>query len=223
MKINVLRNWLEDIPHQFLAKKNIEILIKAFSKQLGELYRVYEELNLITDIDTAEGRNLDYVGTILSLSRKDAAELAGFKEEIDHTMSDDLYRKYLRYKRLLNTNDCTYFDMMEGLSLLIGEDEKIYYLEDPNLPATVVLRVPFFSKGKASGLVRVPMVKPAGVRLLINGEIRDNIIYVGSVFLSGELVTIHPFIQGDIEIELKSYYASGHAVGYEITEIAVKE
>lgn len=213
---------MEDIPHQFLAKKNIEILINVFSKQLDELYRVYEELNLITDIDTAEGRNLDYVGTILSLSRKDAAELAGFKEDNEHTMSDDLYRKYLKYKRLLNTNDCTYYDMMEGLSLLVGDGE-IYYLEKPNLPATVILRAPFFSKGKSSGLARVPMVKPAGVRLLIEGEIRDNIIYIGSVFLSGELVTVYPFVQSNIEIELKSYYASGHAVGYEITEIAVKE
>ena len=111
--------WLRDLPQQFQSKHNIEVLIKAFSKQIQELDKVFHDLNTMTDIDDAVGQNLDYVGTIIPLTRKEAGELAGIGVT-DPVISDDRYRQFLRYQNLVNTNECTYYDLMEGLALQIG-------------------------------------------------------------------------------------------------------
>ena len=75
--MKVLDNWLNDIPYQFQNKKNIEVLIKAFSRQLSELEDVFISLNLNTDILSAKGKNLDMIGDIINLSRIEAAKYTG--------------------------------------------------------------------------------------------------------------------------------------------------
>lgn len=46
------------------------------------------------------------------------------------------------------------------------EDLRIYYREDPALPAVIILTMPFLTPGgKVVTLGEVPMVKPAGVRI----------------------------------------------------------
>lgn len=72
--MKIVDNWLNDLPQQFLEKKNIEALIRAFSKQLQELQQVFDDLENLTDLDTATGQNLDMVGTIIPLSRKEAGD-----------------------------------------------------------------------------------------------------------------------------------------------------
>ena len=145
MTTDILKDWLRDLPMQFLGKKNIEVLIKAFARQLQELDTVFDELNSKTDLDTAMGQNLDYVGTIIPLTRKEAGELAGLNVE-EPVMSDERYRQFLRYKLLVNTNECTYYDLMNGLALL-WDVSPIYYIEDPDLPATIILTMPFLKPG----------------------------------------------------------------------------
>ena len=68
--MKIVDNWLNDLPQQFLEKKNIEALIRAFSKQLQELQQVFDDLENLTDLDTATGQNLDMVGTIIPLRKK---------------------------------------------------------------------------------------------------------------------------------------------------------
>lgn len=68
--MKIVDSWLNDLPQQFLEKKNIEALIRAFSKQLQEIEDVFDNLKNLTDLDTAAGQNLDMVGTIIPLSRK---------------------------------------------------------------------------------------------------------------------------------------------------------
>lgn len=156
--------WLRDMPQQFQGKHNIEVLVKAFSKQMQELEKVFQDLNTMTDIDTATGQNLDYVGTIIPLTRKEAGELAGIGVT-DPVISDERYRQFLRYQNLVNTNECTYYDLMDGLALL-WDVSPIYYIEDPDMPATIILTMPFLKPGgEPVRLGEVPMVKPAGVRI----------------------------------------------------------
>ena len=113
----IIDEWMRDMPQQFLGKKNIEVLVAAFSRQLQEIRQVFDDMNTKVDLDTAVGQNLDYVGTIIPLSRKEAGELAGINDT-DPVISDERYRQFLRYKLLVNTNECTYYDLMEGLALL---------------------------------------------------------------------------------------------------------
>lgn len=162
--MQIVDSWLRDLPQQFQGKHNIEVLIKAFSKQMQELEKMFHDLNTMTDIDTATGKNLDYVGTIIPLTRKEAGELAGIRSP-DPVISDERYRQFLRYQNLVNTNECTYYDLMEGLSIL-WDVSPIYYIEDPDMPATIILTMPFLNPGgEPVCLGEVPMVKPAGVRI----------------------------------------------------------
>lgn len=162
--MGILDKWIEDLPQQFQGKEYIETLISAFAKQIEELYGVFEQLDAETDIDTAIGTNLDMVGTIIPLSRKEAGILAGINVE-ESVISDDRYRQFLRYQSLVNTNECTYYDLMDGLALL-WDVSPIYYIEDPDMPATIILTMPFLKPGgEVVRLGEVPMVKPAGVRI----------------------------------------------------------
>ena len=169
--MQILDELIKDIPQQFLGKKNTEVLLRAIARQLQEVYQVFEDLNTKVDIDTATGQNLDYVGTIIPLTRKEAGELAGL-DGSKTEMSDERYRQFLRYQNLVNTNECTYYDLMEGLRLLWGVSP-IYYIEDPSLPATIILTMPFMKPGGENVLLGgVPMVKPAGVRIEFQYSIR---------------------------------------------------
>lgn len=162
--MQIVDAWLRDLPQQFQDKHNIDVLISAFSRQLQEVKQMFEDLHTKTDLDVATGQNLDYVGTIIPLTRKEAGELAG-KGVTDPVISDDRYRQFLRYKNLVNTNECTYYDLMDGLSLL-WDVSPIYYIEDPALPATIILTMPFLKPGgEVVRLGEVPMVKPGGVRI----------------------------------------------------------
>ena len=82
MEMQIADRWLMDMPQQFLGKHNIEVLVKAFARQLQELQVVFDDLNTELDLETAAGKNLDYVGTILPLSRKEAGELAEDRKSV---------------------------------------------------------------------------------------------------------------------------------------------
>lgn len=169
--MQIVDSWLNDLPQQFLGKEKIEILVTAFAKQLQELQEVFDDLENLTDLDTATGQNLDMVGTIIPLSRKEAGILAGNNVE-DPVISDDRYRQFLRYKNLVNTNECTYYDLMNGLALL-WDVSPIYYIEDPDMPATIILTMPFLKPGgEVVRVGEVPMVKPAGVRIEFEYQIK---------------------------------------------------
>lgn len=217
----IVDDWLKDIPQQFLDKRNIEILVSVFAKQIQELYKVYSDLNLITDLETAFGVNLDYVGTIIPLSRKDASEIAGVKEH-DYIMEDKLYRKYLKYKNLVNTSECTYYDIIEGLKLLLGNDAKISYVEKKEHPATIFIRLPIFSKTEQSVLT-VPIVRAAGVGVVVELDLNSNRFYVASAFLSGETVSVYPLELENIDVKFTVQNGFVQAIGSEIVEIGVKE
>lgn len=162
--MDILDKWLDDLPQQFQGKKYIEALISVFAKQLEDLYKVFKQLDAETDLDSAVGMNLDMVGDIVTLTRKEAGVLAGIDVE-DPVISDERYRQFLKYQMLVNTNECTYHDLMDGLALL-WDVSPIYYREDPALPAVIILTMPFLTPGgKVVTLGEVPMVKPAGVRI----------------------------------------------------------
>lgn len=159
--MQTLDAWLRDMPQQFQSKKNIEILVNAFAKQMDEVIQVLDDINSKTDLDVANGVNLDRVGDILCLTRKDATEIVREAEAV--SLPDALYRQVLRYQKLKTSSECTYEDIMGAISLLWGTD-KIEYKEDPERPATVLLELPEVSldvTDPAAG--RILSIKSAGV------------------------------------------------------------
>ena len=165
----IFDEWMEDIPGQFHGKKNIEILIKAFSRQLQEVQRMFAELYTKTDIDAATGQNLDYVGTIVSLSSRQAGELAGMNVS-EPVISDERYRMYLRYKMLKNTSECTYYDIMAAIEILWDISRASYY-ERTDRPATIFIGLPMVgveSDDQAEG--KPAIMRPAGVGFIYTAQ-----------------------------------------------------
>lgn len=130
--------WLADVPQQFVNKTNFNILLMAFSKQLDEIYSTLKDIDDLTDVNTATGKNLDYIGSILSMTRKQAAVILRSTEE--ELLDDERYRKVLQYKAIKNVSDGTYADIMESTIGLWGANN-ILFEEPKNRPATFLLNL----------------------------------------------------------------------------------
>ena len=171
------RDWMADIPCQFIGKKNIDILISAFAKQIEELEQVYEDLKTKTSLDTAKGQNLRYVGDIMATSVKEAQTI--LKDVSNEEIQDETYRKVLQYKALKNSCDCTYSDIMDSINLL-WDSNSIKYVEPPERPGTVFITLPEATiDGMDPAVGRVLAIKPAGVAMLYTVD------YVAGVNISG--------------------------------------
>ncbi len=169
----ILKEWLQDLPQQFKNKRKITILFSSFAKQLQELEQVFEDVNKNTNPDTAIGKILDDVGTIVSLSRKEAGELAeiGVTEPI---ISDERYRQVLKYRILRNTSECTYNDIMEGLEYLYHYNFR--YREEEEYPATIFLDLPNKTLDASDlAFYRGLCIKPSGVKILVTKRFYDKV------------------------------------------------
>lgn len=162
--MNIFNEWIKDIPEQYHGKRRIETLIKAFSKQIDELLKVFDDMNKSTVIDTAKGANLDYIGNIVSLARKDMPLL--FKNPREVPLDDSLYRQAIKYKSLRNTSECTYEDIIASLSLL-WKTEQLSYSEPIDKIATICIRMADFDIDiEDPATSRAFAIKPAGVALI---------------------------------------------------------
>lgn len=162
--MNLADFWIQDLPQQFQRKPKMEILIRAFARQLYDIEQAFRDIREKTDIDTAFGKNLDViVGGIVGLSRKDAAamDVIPGNEEI----TDEKYRSLLRYKILQNTGECTYYDIMDGIEL-IGNAENVKYSEDPARPATYILNLGERNIEDDILSEKTVTIKAAGVKVL---------------------------------------------------------
>ena len=155
---DVLSHWFEDIPMQFKDKKKIKILHDAFARQLQETKAFLLSLDINRRIETAEGEQVDRIGDIVCLTRAQAGLYTGDPIPVN-VLDDKTYRKFLKYKILLNTSYCTYDELIKGLNYFFV-DYNIYYMEDPEWPATIVFKVP---SEVGSVLTETPIIKAAGV------------------------------------------------------------
>lgn len=160
--IDIKKDWLNDLPTQFQHKGKIEAVISAFSKQISEIYMVFEEIDNLTDVD--KSKNLDFVGDIACVTRKDAYEI--LRKEKGVVLTDEEYRKVIKYSILKNSSECTYEDIMKSIKLLWNTD-KIRYVEPEERPCTILITVPEVDvDGMDASTGRALSIKPSGVELL---------------------------------------------------------
>lgn len=154
-----------DLVEQFKEKPVIDALIEAVGEQLAAVFDFYADLRDLRGVQTSVGKQLDGVGDIVVLSRKEAGELACFKESV-FVLDDEEYRKYLIYKIWKNTCDCTYSDIIKAFRMFW--DKPLYYSEKPDYPATM-----FFETGELTPeddvqkLLNAPFIKAAGVAIKV--------------------------------------------------------
>lgn len=155
----------EDLVDQFKDKPVIEALMEVVGEQLNDLYNFFVTLKEQRGVQTSFGKQLDGVGDIVVLSRKEAGELACIKKP-SHVIDDEEYRKYLIYKIWRNSCKCTYPDIIKAFRMFW--DKPLYYSESPDYPATMLFETSELApEDNAHKILTVPFVKSAGVAIKI--------------------------------------------------------
>jgi len=181
--IKLLEN---DLLEQFKDKEKISGLLKVIGKQFNDVRKFYEQLKTERDIYTSVGKQLDGVGDIVVLARSEAGEMMG-NNELPKSLDDETYRRYLIFKVLKNTCNCTYYEIMTAINMF-WPGPPLKYKEDPNLPATIQFEFDAFKEMDESAL-GIPFVRPGGVGLKLRmNKTDESVIYVG--FARRELATL---------------------------------
>lgn len=185
---NYKAQLINDLVEQFKGKLHTEELNAVIAKQLQDVYHFLDELVYRIDIDNSVGVQLDNIGSIVDLTRKEAKELAN-KSGFEYENSDAMYRVYLKYKMFLNNAECTYESIMKALHILWNGE--VQYVEKENVNATFFLKFRRFSGADNSSLLYIPIIKPAGVKVNYIGEIVEKpTMYFAGAILEKKTSTI---------------------------------
>lgn len=193
----------QDLLEQFRGKKNIAVVANSYAKQLQEVHDFLESLLQLLDIDACTGAQLDIIGDIVVLSRYDARVMVERSYD-GEALDDDLYRKLIKWKILLNTNDCTYWSIMKGIKMF-WDKTPVYYKTDPEIPATILLSTPPLDPStNPRELLEMPIIRPGGVDLKLTATTENPVmegeVYVGGAMFQGIISTQLPEIQIDYNL-----------------------
>lgn len=169
-EIYALRTHVGDllnlIPSQFQKAEKIVSILIAMARQFDELAMVYKIVNVVTDIDTAVGSNLDRVGEIVSLSRTEAFEILNRASNV--ALDDGTYRKTLKFGIIQNNTNGCYADVIKGLRLL-WEGVDTSYSESYEDPATFRIVLNRLNIDNEDPSNNVPLIiKSAGVQTTLS-------------------------------------------------------
>ena len=155
----------QDLVEQFKEKPVIEALCEAIGEQLTDVWEFFRQLEEERGVYTSIGKQLDGVGDIVVLSRKEAGEMACVNESV-YVIDDETYRKYLIYKIWKNTNNCTYYDIIKSFKMFW--DKPLHYSESPEYPATMIFETDELTAGDdVQKLLTAPFIKAAGVAIKV--------------------------------------------------------
>lgn len=214
----------KDTLEQFRGKPNIQVLHDVLAKQLQDVFDFFMELSLHRNLRDAVGAQLDGAGDIIVLSRKEASEYAR-TAGLGDASDDEVYRKYLFYKVMKNTNNCTYPELIKAFRMFW--DKPLYYSEDPEYPATIFLKTGTLSpEDHAEDLLSAPIIKAAGVGIHITATTEsptiESEIHVTPFLGRGMAITKLP----ELEPEMPAagiYVAPVIGRGMSITKLPVIE
>lgn len=174
------RNDLKlELIEQFREKRYIEDLLEVVGNEFQQVFNFFEQIRNERDLYSAVGKQLDGVGGIVGMTRKEAAGLVKEPFSFD-TRDDEVYRQHLIYKTLKNTCDCTYDSMIAALKMF-WQGNDVIYMEDPEVPATIILKITGDHDAEAMrSLMQIPIIRAAGVSAVIEtkNSSRDT-IYIG--------------------------------------------
>jgi hypothetical protein len=192
---NIAAEYLQklnaDLVSQFRRQPNITGFMSTVAKQLQDVHGAHEQLNTMRWLQNAEGKQLDGIGAIVVMSRADAALFEIGKPDAS-AVNDTVYRKYLYYKMFLNTSTGTRREVMKALRFF-WDEAPLYYSENPDYPATIFVSTPPLAPDvPIEGLLEAPIVKPAGVRFIIqiNTRTYNDLQIIRHIGLSVVKVTV---------------------------------
>lgn len=180
MEAKYAKQLKSDLIQQFRGKPKIEALVEVVADELEEVSSFIDEINKNRDVYNAVGVQLDGVGNIADISRVDAAKMARIPIS---EMDDELYRKYIIFKILKNTCQCTYRSLMAAIHMFWSRETPVRYAEDPDFPATIIFDIDGFTEpGGIYEMMMLPLIRAAGVGFRIRTRTDvDNGIYLGII------------------------------------------
>lgn len=159
---------------QFRNKPITNGIQRAIADTLQSVYEESQQLRSLGDIEKMTGRNLDVIGDRLGLSRSDAYKILLNSQSVEIT--DEIYRKCLRWKQLKNNFTGTYAEIMESIRILWKTDN-IIYRELPDHPAHVFISMPLYNIDiKDPWLGKALVLKPDGVSMTFTSDYLSQIV-----------------------------------------------
>jgi hypothetical protein len=194
-------------------------LLKAIARQQEELLEAFRDLATKTNVDGSDGAQLDGCGDIVKLTRAQAGTLsnevttdfASIDQEILQKVTtptellqrhapngiipfdvidDERYREYVKYKIFLNSNHCTFPDVMKAIKMFWARSA-VRYIEDVTISgqeyhAAMLLKTTTLRPEQNARLFfLIPIIKAAGVLLLREAttyvEMQPDELHVGGV------------------------------------------
>jgi hypothetical protein len=211
-RLDFLQKLYDDLLEQFKEKPNIAVFQKAMARQLNELHAFFYQLRVLRWLHSAEGQQLDGIGSIVDLSRIDALVWANAAGQYV-PMDDPLYRMYLMFKIFLNTSEGTYKDIVRALKMF-WPYSPITYSEYIDRPATMYFTTETMPMNADLRVLQiVTRVKAAGVALhfVIPTAPEED---VGTYFATGASHYIRQYIicdQPEIPTDADDYHATAGA------------
>lgn len=175
------------IPWQFRDSPKLNVILKAWARQEEELLKVFDDLNYLTDIDLTEGVGLDRIGDIVTLSRTDAYRILGYPKGV--SITDDVYRRCLKFKILYNNTNATYGDIRKGIEYL-WEGIHAFYTETVDRPATFQVVLDDVDLDDLDPYTSMPLIiKPAGVQSILQNKFLTTFMLVDNEKFNNERLT----------------------------------
>lgn len=186
-----------DTIEQFRGKPNIQVLHNAIARQLQDIYEFFLQLKNDRNLSSAVGAQLDGIGDIVDLTRREAGDLSAYAGRGGDT-DDETYRQFLIYKILRNTCDCTYPDIIKAFRMFWNKP--LYYSEDPEYPATMFLDAGTLApEDHAENLLGAPIIKAAGVGIHIKATtespVMEETVHITPVLGRGLASTVLPYLE----------------------------
>lgn len=217
----------QDLVEQFKEKPVIDALMEAIGRQLNDVRLFFEDLKTKRSVEESVGKQLDGVGDIVVLTRKEAGELACIPESV-FVLEDDEYRRFLIYKIWKNTNRCTYYDIIRSFQMFW--DKPLYYREDEEQPATMIFETDELApEDNAQALLNAPFVKAAGVGIKViayttSPEMRCTLPVTGILGRGYQSTTLPEIPVGiDLEDTVKPVPAFQNIMQTKLPEMEVSE
>ena len=196
MSLNIYEEIQKSSLSQFSNKAIINGLQKAAADALQSVYDESQQLRLLGDIDKMSGKNLDVIGERLGLKRTEAYKILRKTQEV--VITDEIYRRCLKWKRLANNFQGTYSEIMESIRVLWKTDN-IIYKELLEFPARIFMTIPQCDIDLSDPWFgRAMALKPAGVAMVFTSD------YLTSVDESA----IESWENGHIYLLMKVYWSN---------------
>lgn len=208
-----LKNMLKRITSNYIKdrKSNNHKLFSTVSASVEELKEVFEKVESWQGIENAEGETLDMIGEDVRQKRLG--------------LTDEEYRPKLRYRISLNKSGTDINSVNTALRSIIGNNfmrmDEGYEQEKYSEPASIVVEVSNYEK--AINYTEIDNILAAGVRIYFKAERQvQSKIYFASVSISGEDITIYPFVKSKSVTNHKLCIASAYNTSSEEVNIYPK-